>query len=127
MSGPHLLGGRFRRRAHGGESYPRAQSAVLDRWPILGRLAFVYLLDMRLPRVNAVGLLERPDEFTPPARDYPRWQRWTVLVVLAVFALVTLISTGASLGQYCLTTDGGDVRALPWMNPSPPPSDEGNR
>ncbi len=75
---------------------------------------------MKVPNVNPVGLVERPDEFTPPPRTYPRWQRWTVVAVLVIFAAVTLISTGASLGGYCLTTDGGDTRALPWGQPEQP-------
>lgn len=81
---------------------------------------------MELPTVNPVGLLERPDGFTPRARSYPRWQRWTVLAILAIFALATMVTTGASLGRYCLTTDGGDTRALPWGAPASPADGDGD-
>ena len=84
------------------------------------RRAAVWLVPMELPRVNAIGLLEVPGDFPRPPRRYPRWQRRMVLALLAVFALVTLVTTGASLGSYCLTTDGGDVRALPWNTQKPP-------
>jgi len=82
---------------------------------------------MELPRVNPVGLLELPDDFAQPPRSYPKWQRWTVVAVLAVFALVTLVTTGASLGSYCLTTDAGDVRALPWSHRNPPAREAADR
>ena len=82
---------------------------------------------MELPRVNPVGLLELSDESALPPRSYPRWQRWMVVAVLAVFALMTLVTTGASLGRYCLTTDAGDVRALPWSNQNPPQTEAPDR
>ncbi|MCH9649422.1 MAG: hypothetical protein K0U98_14365 [Deltaproteobacteria bacterium] len=73
---------------------------------------------MELPKVNAVGLLEQPESYTPTPRSYPKWQKWAVFTFLAVFVLVTLITTVVSLGHYCLTTDGGDIRALPWGAPA---------
>lgn len=72
---------------------------------------------MELPRINPVGLLEGSEEFSTAPRRYAIWQRWAVLAVLVVFATMTLVTTAVSLGSYCLTTDGGDTRALPWGAP----------
>lgn len=72
------------------------------------------LAQMELPRVNAVGLVEQPEPSGREPREYSRWQRWAVFAVLIVFVAATLVTTTVSLGSYCLTTDGGDTRALPW-------------
>lgn len=69
---------------------------------------------MEPPRVNPVGLLERPDELGSAApRRFPRPVRALALALLAVFLLATVATSVVSLGTYCLTTDGGDTRALP--------------
>lgn len=39
-------------------------------------------------------------------------QRAMALVLVTLFALVVMTSTIFSLGSYCLTTHGGDTRAL---------------
>ncbi|HXO22439.1 MAG TPA: hypothetical protein VOA87_21160 [Thermoanaerobaculia bacterium] len=64
-----------------------------------------------LPRVNAVGLLERPLADETPRR-FSRRQRLLAGLFVLLFVLVTVASTVASLGRYCLTTDGMDTRAL---------------
>jgi len=77
------------------------------------------LAQMELPRVNAVGLVEQPEQSGREPRKYTRWQRWAVFTLLILFVAATLVTTTVSLGSYCLTTDGGDTRALPWGSPSP--------
>lgn len=79
----------------------------------------------RMARVNPVGILEvpagpagepEPDEAPEEGggrRRVPGRVRFAALVLLALFAFVTVATTVASLGAYCLTTDGGDLRELP--------------
>lgn len=81
-----------------------------------------------LARVNPVGILEIPTSHPSGAegvdggeggeggverRRIPARTRFAALVLLALFAFVTVATTVASLGAYCLTTDGGDLRELP--------------
>lgn len=68
---------------------------------------------MEIPRVNAVGLVEHPEGYTPTPRRYPLWLRGLVLTLLLIFGGVTVVTTVVSLGSYCLTTNAGDVRNLP--------------
>lgn len=67
---------------------------------------------METPSVNAVGLVEYPDDYTASPRSYSPVLRHTALLFLLFFATVTVASTVLSLGAYCLTSDGGDTRAL---------------
>jgi hypothetical protein len=69
--------------------------------------------DIELPRVSPVGILERPDGFEARPRTYPRAIRALATAMLVVFLLVLIATTLASLGRYCLTSDGNDLRALP--------------
>jgi len=69
--------------------------------------------DTDLPRVNPVGILERPAGFVALPRRFPPLLRAFAFLVLLVFALVTVATTVSSLGVYCLTTEPGDVRSLP--------------
>lgn len=69
---------------------------------------------MEAPRVNPVGLVERPPGFRTSSRPFPRSVRLTAAALLVAFAVVTIGTTVASLGSYCLTTDASDARALPW-------------
>ena len=68
--------------------------------------------DLDLPRVSPVGLLERPAGFTALPRRFSPLRRALALALLVAFALVTIATTVASLGVYCLTTEPGDVRPL---------------
>lgn len=79
------------------------------------------------PRPNAVGVLEYPEGYEASPRTYSRGLRWGALVFLALFVGITVITSVISLGAYCLTSDGGDGRAL-WSSPllEPGPAD-GNR
>ena len=70
---------------------------------------------MKLPRVNPVGIVEVPEDYQTTPRQWPAPLRWAATALLATFVLVTLTTTVVSLGQYCLTTDGGDVRHLPTL------------
>jgi hypothetical protein len=65
-----------------------------------------------IPRVNAIGLLESPPEFTTSPRRFSRPWRLLVGLVLALFLLGTVVTSVISLGRYCLTTDSTDTRAL---------------
>lgn len=74
------------------------------------------------PTVNAVGLLDVPSDFERQPRSYSQPMRLAALLFLLFFGAVTVASTVLSLGAYCLTSDGGDIRALqssPLLEPSP--------
>jgi len=73
---------------------------------------------MEPPRVNPVGLLERTGDWTPSPRRFPLWLRVGAALLLVLFFAVTLLSGAASLGRYCLTTDGTDTRAIPAAAPA---------
>lgn len=68
---------------------------------------------IEVAHVNPVGLLERPADGGAERRPASGRMRWAALVLVVLFAFVTLATTVASLGAYCLTTDGGDLRDLP--------------
>lgn len=68
---------------------------------------------MEIPRVNPVGLVEHPEDYTSTPRQRPLWLRGLVLILLLIFGGVTLVTTVVSLGQYCLTSNTGDTRNLP--------------
>ena len=65
-----------------------------------------------IPRVNAIGLLENPPEFTSSPRHFSRPLRLLVGLVLALFLVGTVVTSVVSLGRYCLTTDSTDTRVL---------------
>ena len=68
---------------------------------------------MEPPRINPIGLLESPSDFTAAPRRFSRPLRLLAGALLAVFLAATVVSTVVSLGRYCLTTDAADARALP--------------
>jgi len=68
---------------------------------------------MELPRVNPVGILEQAEEVSPSTQRFSRRLRTVAALLLVLFALITVITSTVSLGAYCLTTEPGDVRALP--------------
>lgn len=65
-----------------------------------------------LPRVNPVGVVEVPREYSSTPRAYPLGLRLLAGALLGFFALVVTISTARSLAAYCLTSQGTDVRHL---------------
>ncbi|MEL7372653.1 MAG: hypothetical protein AAFN74_27250 [Myxococcota bacterium] len=70
--------------------------------------------DSRLtgPSVNPIGIVSYPEDYTAAPRAYGAWMRTTATAVLIVFAIVVTVTTGVSLGAYCLTSDGGNTRVL---------------
>lgn len=72
---------------------------------------------LELPRVSPVGVLERPAGSAP--RRLSPAGRLVAALLLALFLLLALATTVASLGRYCLTTDGADTRALPAAQRAP--------
>ena len=66
-----------------------------------------------LPRVNPVGVLEVPAGYDRRSRPLPGALRLGAGLILGVFALVTVITSAVSLGQYCLTSDGANNQTLP--------------
>lgn len=40
-------------------------------------------------------------------------RRWVALAIALVFGAVVVVTTTISVGQYCLTSDGGNTRGLP--------------
>lgn len=67
---------------------------------------------MQLPQVNAVGLVEHPDNFARTTRVYSPGVRFAAAVVLAAFVAVSLATTVVSLGAYCLTSGTGPIGLL---------------
>ena len=67
---------------------------------------------MQTPSVNAVGLLEVPPDYEGEPRTYSRATRLMAWLFILFFTVVTVASTVLSLGAYCLTSHGGDTRAL---------------
>jgi len=66
-----------------------------------------------LPRVTPIGILEQPESYAATPRRFSPGMRALALALLVAFASVTVATTVASLGVYCLTTEPGDVRTLP--------------
>ena len=62
---------------------------------------------MEIPRVNPIGIVERPPDQTARPRTYPTRLRVPAVLVLGVFAAVSIATTVFSLGAYCLTTYAG--------------------
>jgi hypothetical protein len=62
---------------------------------------------MQGPSVNAVGIVERPDDYAMQPRPYPATVRVAAAVILATFAFVTLSTSVISLATYCLTSQAG--------------------
>ena len=73
---------------------------------------------MDVPKVNAVGVLELPDDFHAPLRPRPLAHRLLALAFALFFALVVLGTSIVSIGAYCLTSDGANTRTL---QPATPP------
>lgn len=64
------------------------------------------------PRVNPVGVMEVPEGYVhSDVRHRPAIRR-LAWIFLVLFTGVTLTTSILSLGAYCLTSDGGDGRAL---------------
>ena len=67
---------------------------------------------MDTPRVNPVGLVELPDDYEAMPRRFSGRTRFFAGILLVLFAAATIGTSILSLGAYCLTSDGGDTRAL---------------
>lgn len=68
---------------------------------------------MESPRVNPIGILETAPDFVSSPRRYSLRLRVLTGLLLAFFFGTTVVTTVVSFGQYCLTTDASDTRALP--------------
>ena len=64
---------------------------------------------MDVPRVNPIGLVERPAGYTTRVRRYPGSLRLAASLVLAAFLVVGITTTVTSVGRYCLTSHAGAV------------------
>jgi hypothetical protein len=81
---------------------------------------------MRIPEINPVGVLTRPDAYAQTPRTYPALVRAFAAVLVTMFLSVVVVTSAASLGAYCLTSGGSNLRALPtsYLEPSgPAPAD----
>jgi len=68
---------------------------------------------MEPPRVNPIGILETREDYVSSPRRFSRPLRLLAGLLLALFFGATVVTTVVSLGQYCLTTDAANTRALP--------------
>ncbi len=67
---------------------------------------------METPRVNPVGVVEYPEDYEADPRRFSRRQRFFASTLLLFFFTATIVTSVLSIGAYCLTSDGGDTRAL---------------
>jgi hypothetical protein len=80
--------------------------------PIDGRDEDNLPQEFRIPTVNPVGIVEYPKGYTGRPRGFSPVLRAFALFFLLLFFTGTVITTAVTLGEYCLTTHGGDIRAL---------------
>ena len=67
-------------------------------------------------RVDPIGIVRYPEDYHPRPRQYGSGIRAIAAVLLGVFFTVVVVSTGVSLGAYCLTSDGANFsHLLPWL------------
>lgn len=79
--------------------------------------------DIPTPQVDPIGIVRYPGDYSAPPRTYPPWLRVMAAMLLVIFATVVVVSTGISIGTYCLTSDGADFTALrPWLDALAPKS-----
>ncbi len=70
--------------------------------------------------MDPIGVVRYPKGYSAQPRRYPASIQRLAWLMLVVFSLVVVITTGVSLGSYCLTSDGADVARLqPWLSPGP--------
>ncbi len=67
---------------------------------------------METPRISPVGIVEYPDDYEASPRGFSRPIRVFASLLLGFFFAATVITGALSVGAYCLTSDGGDTRAL---------------
>ena len=65
-----------------------------------------------MPRINPVGIVEYPEGYESRPRGFSRPIRFFATLLLLFFFAATVVTGALSLGAYCLTSDGGDTRAL---------------
>jgi len=69
------------------------------------------------PRVDPTGRVQYPEGYVGRPRRYGTGTRALAWALLLIFVAVVVVTTGISLGRYCLTSDGGDLRHLtPWLS-----------
>lgn len=68
--------------------------------------------DLQAPHVDPIGLVRYPTDYEGRPRRYSKGLRLVAFMVLVVFAGVVVVTTGVSLGAYCLTSDAGNYAAL---------------
>lgn len=67
---------------------------------------------MNVPKVNAVGVLELPNDYHAPLRPRPLGLRLLALAFTLFFLFVVVGTSIVSIGAYCLTSDGANTRTL---------------
>ena len=67
---------------------------------------------MDTPRINPVGIVEYPEGYEAHPRGFSRPLRLFASLLLFFFFAATVVTGAVSVGAYCLTSDGGDTRAL---------------
>ncbi|NNL65914.1 MAG: hypothetical protein HKP30_06715 [Myxococcales bacterium] len=64
---------------------------------------------MEIPRVDPVGIVEVPDGYVLRRRRLPLPLRVMAAAVLVAFATVGTVTTVATLGRYCLTSQAASI------------------
>ncbi|MBW2425390.1 MAG: hypothetical protein JRG86_14155 [Deltaproteobacteria bacterium] len=62
---------------------------------------------MQPPRVNPVGLVETPADFRTRPRSHRAGTRVAAALILVAFTIVVVVTSAATLGEYCLTSQAG--------------------
>ena len=70
-------------------------------------------MSMRIPEINPVGVLTRPETYAQTPRSYSPLVRAFAAILAATFLSVVVVTSAVSLGAYCLTSDGENTYALP--------------
>jgi hypothetical protein len=74
---------------------------------------------MNTPYVNSVGISVIPASLAISPRHRTLGVRIIAAFMLMIFGFAVLSTTVLSVGSYCLTSDGGDIRNLDLAAPPP--------
>lgn len=68
---------------------------------------------MEIPHIDPVGIVRVPEGYRRQPRSYPWPIRLAAVALLTAFVGVSTVTTVASLGRYCLTSQAGSEAPRP--------------
>ena len=66
------------------------------------------------PRVNPVGVLETPTGYVASPRRHGPAVRGLAFALVLAFTTVVAVTTAATLGRWCLTSEASAAAPRPW-------------